>query len=91
MTEPSNLRDAAEVTVTEADREAVKAYYVENGFIASQRNLEAHFARHRAAVEAATIAKMAAWLRRAGEHGSERAQIWGETFADAIEAGEWKQ
>ena len=33
-------------------------------------------------------AKIVAWLRGQGEFGSERAQAWGETFADQIEAGE---
>ena len=28
------------------------------------------------------------WLRRQGEFGSERAQAWGETFAEQVEAGE---
>jgi hypothetical protein len=36
-------------------------------------------------------AKIVAWLRGQGEFGSERAQAWGETFADQIEAGEHLQ
>jgi hypothetical protein len=35
--------------VNDEDRKAVQAYYVENGFVASQRNLEKHFATHREA------------------------------------------
>jgi len=33
-------------------------------------------------------AKIVAWLRSQGEFGSERAQAWGETFAEQLEAGE---
>ena len=61
------------VEVTEADRDAAAQYDV----------VEA-FARHRLEERA----KIVAWLRGQGEFGSERAQAWGETFADQIEAGE---
>jgi hypothetical protein len=33
--------------ITQADRDAVKAYYVETGFVADQKGLEQAFARHR--------------------------------------------
>ena len=58
---------------TQADRDAAAQYDV----------VEA-FARHRLEERA----KIVAWLRGQGEFGSERAQAWGETFADQIEAGE---
>ena len=53
MTKPSNLRDAAEVAVTEADQSAAEAWLnANNGEWIDALNLAEAFARHRAAVEA---------------------------------------
>lgn len=95
MTEPSNLRDAAEVTVTEADQSAAEAWLnANNGEWIDALNLAEAFARHRAAVEAATIAKVVAWLRDGGSWEKPVPSGVEDIYWDAakdIEAGEWKQ
>ena len=59
--------------------QCVYAPYVPNCFKCNEKpNFDAHRER----------AKIVAWLRGQGEHGSERAQVWGESFAKEIEAGE---
>ena len=62
--------------ITQADRDAVKAYYVETGFVADQKGLEQAFARHRMEERAAIVA----WLRKVGGSGP-------EVLADMIDAG----
>ena len=76
MTEPSNLRDAAEVW------DAAWDAWAENDCSAAAAIIKAD----RAAVEAATIAKVVAWLRTLDE-----ASWTIEEVADAANAGEWKQ
>ena len=63
--------------ITQADRDAVKAYYVETGFVADQKGLEQAFARHRMEERAAIVA----WLR-----GSRL--ISDHILADHVEAGD---
>ena len=60
--------------ITQADINAVKAYYYKTGFIADQGYLEQAFARHRMEERAAIVA----WLRKDDFLMT----------ADAIEAGE---
>ena len=121
MTEPSNLRDAAEVyeefapimedSVYLAEHEAVMASIKMGGWLsaalddpavcdAMKADIERWFSAgflyldevrgmieaDRAAVEAATIAKVVAWLRTLDE-----ASWTIEEVADAINAGEWRQ
>jgi len=77
--------------VTEADREVLirisnsddeTAQRIRRGLIYTWEVGE--IARHRLEERA----KIVAWLRSQGEFGSERAQAWGETFAEQLEAGE---
>ena len=77
--------------VTEADREVLirisnsddeTAQRIRRGLIYTWEVGE--IARHRIEERA----KIVAWLRSQGEFGSERAQAWGETFAEQLEAGE---
>ncbi len=49
--------------ITQADIDAVKAYYYKTGFIADQRYLEQAFARHRMEERAAIVA----WLRETSD------------------------
>lgn len=80
MTEPSKLRDAAEVW------DAAWDAWAENDCSAAAAIIKAD----RAAVEAATITKVVAWLRSdkivLSMDGSAE-----DVAASAIEAGEWKQ
>ena len=85
--------------ITQADRDAA-AHFWQKSFEGDFYTLPQAFARHRKygynqgyydgrkmdAME--ERARIVAWLREQGEFGSERAQAWGETFADQIEAGE---
>lgn len=121
MTEPSNLRDAAEVyeefapivedSIYLAEHEAVMASIKIGGWLsaalddpavcdAMKADIERWFSAgflyldevrgmieaDRAAVEAATIAKVVSWLRTLDE-----ASWTIEEVADAANAGEWKQ
>lgn len=85
MTEPSNLRDAAEVW-----REAAYEYGGESIPGEGEDRAAWVIELDRAAVEAATIAKVVAWLRSdkivLSMDGSAE-----DVAASAIEAGEWKQ
>jgi predicted N-acetyltransferase YhbS len=69
MTEPSNLRDAAEVLgdILRADTAQDAATIIK---------------ADRAAVEAATVAKIVAWLRDQGGYA------YDDVWANCIEAGE---
>ena len=80
MTEPSKLRDAAEVW------DAAWDAWAENDCSAAAAIIKADRAAVEAAVEAATIAKVVAWLRTLDE-----ASWTIEEVADAANAGEWKQ
>lgn len=104
MTEPSNLRDAAEVW------DAAWDAWAENDCSAAAAIIEADRAaveaEVEAEVEAATIAKVVAWLRETARlfsveiMASEGRKDTSELLhhkractlaANAIEAGEWKQ
>ncbi len=98
IAQDADLIDVAS-KVTEADRDAAKHFW-QKSFEGDFYTLPQAFARHRKygydqgyydgrqADGAEERAKIVAWLRGQGEFGSERAQAWGETFADQIEAGE---
>ena len=89
--------------ITQADRDAAAEAFFCKPLLNEKHNDDRRvraFARHRQygydqgyydgrqADGAEERAKIVAWLRGQGEFGSERAQAWGETFADQIEAGE---
>lgn len=93
MTEPSNLRDAAEVTVTEADQSAAEAWLnANNGEWIDALNLAEAFARHRQAAIKERDAEIVAWLRvREGDYrmsGQGGYATVLDLVADAIERGE---
>jgi len=90
IAQDADLIDVAS-KVTEADREVLirisnsddeTAQRIHRGLIYTWEVGE--IARHRLEERA----KIVAWLRSQGEFGSERAQAWGETFAEQLEAGE---
>jgi hypothetical protein len=75
--------------VTEADRDAAAQYDVVEAFARHrQYGYDQGYYDGRKMDAMEERAKIVAWLRGQGEFGSERAQAWGETFADQIEAGE---
>ena len=85
MTEP---RDAAEVW------DAAWDAWAENDCSAAAAIIKADRAAVEAEVEAATIAKVVAWLRSLQNNGSANqafAVAIRHACAKAIEAGEWKQ
>ena len=84
---PLPYRRESEMTeITQADRDAVKAYYVETGFVADQKGLEQAFARHRMEERAAIVALLRPileqWLETAREHLD--TEVAGRTF-EALE------
>jgi hypothetical protein len=79
----SKLTEAArEVLIRISNSDDETAQRIRRGLIYTWEVGE--IARHRLAERANIVA----WLRAQGEFGSERAQAWGETFADQIEEGE---
>ena len=76
-----------QVEVTDADREAVKSYYVETGFVADQKGLEQAFARHRIAERAAIVE----WLRKVANINPQEpaAKAFVLLLCKAIEGGEY--